>query len=86
MGRVGSCQPILNEGTIYARWGYQADPYYLVAMDASSRKIHWTLVTGSSDARKKYPVGKSCFSERLALKAPRLVGLLRMAQVRCVCE
>ena len=23
MGRVGSCQPILNEGTIYARWGYR---------------------------------------------------------------
>ena len=58
MGRVGSCQPILNEGTIYARWGYQADPYYLVAMDASSRKIHWTLdVTGPSDARKKIPLG-----------------------------
>ena len=35
---VGSCQPILNEGTIYARWGTRQS-YYLVAMAASSRKL-----------------------------------------------
>ena len=64
MGRLGNCRPVINDGIIYTRWGYKADPYYLIAMDADTRRIHWSLdVTGPADARSKIPLGNPILLE-----------------------
>ncbi|MBT3468367.1 MAG: PQQ-binding-like beta-propeller repeat protein [Opitutae bacterium] len=64
LGRLGNCRPVIKDGFIYTRWGYKADPYYLIAMDADTRRILWSLdVTGPSDARSKIPLGNPILLE-----------------------
>ncbi|MFP6886013.1 MAG: PQQ-binding-like beta-propeller repeat protein, partial [Opitutales bacterium] len=63
IGRLGRFRPIIKEDRIYTRWGYGADPGKLVAMDAGTRDILWSLdVTGPAKARRRIPLGNPVLS------------------------
>ncbi len=63
VGRPGRFRPALSEDRIFTRWGYGADPEKLVAMDADSREIIWSLdVSGPKDAGRRIPLGNPVFS------------------------
>lgn len=58
IGRPGPFRPLVHEGLLLLRWGYEADPKRFVAMDAETRSVRWSIdATGPADARRKIPLG-----------------------------
>ncbi len=58
IGRPGPSRPIIKGDRIYTRWGYEADPQFLVALDIQNRDILWSVDTaGPADAKRKIPLG-----------------------------
>ncbi|MFP6901210.1 MAG: PQQ-binding-like beta-propeller repeat protein, partial [Opitutales bacterium] len=63
IGRLGSFRPIIHGNRIYTRWGYEADPRQLVAIDAETREILWNQdVAGPKEARRRIPLGNPVLS------------------------
>ena len=62
-GRPGSFRPAVSGRTVFARWGYGADPGKLIALDLESREILWSLdVCGPPSAGRKLPLGNPVLS------------------------
>ena len=63
VGRPGRFRPIIRNGMIHTRWGYDADPSMLVGLDAGTRNILWSLdACGPREARRKIPLGNPVLS------------------------